>query len=733
MHALHARGRGPEALEFYTLTRVRMAEDLGLDPGPELREAQRRVLDADAEPAETPALPAARVVAVPAQLPAAVSGFCGRDTAIKELDELLCSPSKALRIAVVSGPGGVGKTSLAVEWAHRVRDRFPDGQLYVDLRGFHPDGSALDPAGVLHAFLTAFGVPVHAVPTTLESRASLFRSLSADRRLLVVLDNACDAEQVGPLLPGSPDCMVLVTSRRLMQHLVIRNSARQVRLDVLERSEARLLLDRRLGAERASTDPEAVERILETCADLPLALAIAGARAVAESRFPLRTLADRLGSSDGVLDVLEIDDQVGDVRAVFSWSYDALSPDAARLFRLTGLHPGPDFSTAAAASLAAVPVRRARTLLRELTGMHLLTEPRPGRFATHDLVAAYAREKVEDVEGEAERTVAQRRMLGHYLGSACNPAKGTNVHRERLDIPELAPGTIVETFDDGAAAMAWVRRELAVLGTMVGHAEELGFDAFAAALGWAIADPLHQNGDTNVGLASMRCALRAAERLGDRKYIATAHIYLTNILSDVGEFESAEAHLRRASELCVPGGDDRLPARVEYWHSVLLERQGRYVEALPHCKEALRLYRRSGSDRDRVRALSGISWLQSHLGLHDEAIEHCRQSLELSEAIGSTGGRAFAIESMGYTLYRQGNYSEAMEYLREAIELHRAVNSRHREGMTRLHMGDVQRARGRTADARHEWRLALSIFEDAWSLDAEKARTRLAELASSLE
>ncbi|WP_035697449.1 AfsR/SARP family transcriptional regulator, partial [Glycomyces tenuis] len=341
MHALRGQGRAAEALEVYAEVRARLVEELGLDPDTELREAQRRVLEARSEAA---APPPSWTAAVPAQLPAALGGFCGRGAALKELDDLLDAESEALRIAVVSGPGGVGKTSLAVEWSHRVRDRFPDGQLYVDLRGFHPSGAALAPAEALSGFLTALGVSASSLPRGLEARADLYRSLVADRRVLVVLDNARDAEQVRPLLPGAPNCAVLVTSRRLMPGLAARHGARQIRLEVFERAEARALLGLRLGEARAAAEPEAVDRILGSCAGLALALAVVAARAATETRFPLSVLAERLSAADSALDALASDDALGDVRAVFSWSYDALSPDAARLFALTGLHPGPDFS-----------------------------------------------------------------------------------------------------------------------------------------------------------------------------------------------------------------------------------------------------------------------------------------------------------------------------------------------------------------------------------------------------
>ncbi|HEU5129899.1 MAG TPA: BTAD domain-containing putative transcriptional regulator [Glycomyces sp.] len=728
MHALHARGRGPEALEFYTLTRVRMAEDLGLDPGPELREAQRRVLETDAPPRPPAAAP--RAAAVPSQLPAAVDGFRGRAAALAALDGLTADEPEATRIAVVTGAGGVGKTALAVEWAHRAASRFGDGRLYVDLRGFHPGGAALDPADALAGFLTALGVNAPSLPRGLEARADLYRSLMDERRMLVVLDNARDAEQVRPLLPGAPRCAVVVTSRRLMPGLAARHGARQIRLDALDRDSARDLLAARLGEARVAAEPEAVDRILDSCSGLALALAIVAARAAAQPRFPLRLVAEQLRAADGALDALATGDPLGDVRAACSWSYEALRPEAARLFALTGLHPGPDLSAAAAASLAGEPLRKARALLRELTDVHLLTERLPGRYAAHDLLAAYAREAAEEREGP-ERAAAERRMLGHYTGSAHRASIAVDRFRDPLPMPEPAPGALVETFAGPDAATAWVLAELPVLDNLARWTEAAGADADTAALAWAIAEPLHRIGNWDVGVSTQRRALRAARRSADRPRERAAHVDLATFLFSCAEFEEAERHLHRARALCDPDRDPGPLARVHQRFAVVLNEVGRFEEALEHCREAYRLCLETGDDAGQAKALNGIGWLQAKLGRFDEGLEHCRKSLALAEVIEAHDAQTSALDSLGYILHRQGRGPEAVDAYRRAVDLSRRVGFRYNEAEACDHLGDLHRALDDPAAAREAWRRAHAIFAEVREFRAAQVRAKLGELEAT--
>ena len=448
MLALYRCGRQSDALGAYQRVCRTLREELGLDPGAELRDLHTAILRQDLAlslPAYGPgragtpgsaasgADPAAQDppgrdgprAPVPAQLPLAVPAFAGRRAELARLDALLdgrgqgrlASPATVV-ISAVSGTAGVGKTALAVHWAHQVTGQFPDGQLYVNLRGFDPGGAAVEPGKVLREFIEAFGVPAAGIPVDLAARAGLYRSLLAGKRLLVLLDNAHSAEQVRPLLPGSPGCLALVTSRNELTGLVVTEGAHPLSLDLLGPRDARDLLACRLGETRLAAGPGAVAEIIRRCAGLPLALAIAATRAAFQPGFSLAAVAAELREASRALDPFGGGDPATDVRAVFSWSYRALTPAAARLFRLTGLHPGHSIGIAGAASAAAVPAGQARALLAELTRAHLLTEPAPGRYVFHDLLRAYARELAEGSDSAGDRAAAEGRIIEHYRHTA---------------------------------------------------------------------------------------------------------------------------------------------------------------------------------------------------------------------------------------------------------------------------------------------------------------------------
>ena len=390
MLALYRAGRATDALEVYRTHRQRMAVEFDVDPGTELRRLEVAILRADPaldppDPAAPPDRPSA-AVPIPAQLPPDVPGFVGRGAQLAELDA-------AGGTVVISGTAGVGKTALAVHWAHRARERFPDGQLYVNLRGFDPAGRAMSPAEAIRGLLDTLGVPPDRIPAGLEAQTAHYRSLLTGKRILVLLDNAHDADEIRPLLPATPTAMTVVTSRNQLNSLLAVEGAHPLTLDVLSPVGAYDLLARRIGAQRTAAEPEAVQAIIAACARLPLALSIAAARA-RQSGFALAALAAELGPAGRPLDVLDAGDPTSDLRAVFSWSVDAVTPPAARLFRLLGRHLdpdiGPDIGAAAAASLAGHPVPVTRRLLTELSRASLLVEHAPGRYTCHDLLRVYA-------------------------------------------------------------------------------------------------------------------------------------------------------------------------------------------------------------------------------------------------------------------------------------------------------------------------------------------------------
>ena len=433
MVAFYRCGQQADALKVFREVRGRLVADLGIEPGPELQHMHQRILTGDPDltapalarvqvlPAPASAVgpvPAPRVQrVVPRQLPTAPSHFAGRAAELQALTKLVNGAGDAggtVMISAITGTAGVGKTTLAMYWGHQVAGEFPDGQLYVNLRGFGPTGPPVTSAEAIKGFLTAYQVPSAAVPASLDTLAGLYRSLLAGTRTLVVLDNARDVDQVRPLLPASPGCLVLVTSRNQLAGLVANEGARLVTLDVLPEAEAHELLASRLGSSRVKAEHDAVAELARLCAGLPLALGIAATRAASRPDFALTALAAELRDGQGRLDSLDTGDAAGSLREVFSWSHQQLSHSAGRLFRLMSVHPGPDMSVQAAASIAGIAVPDAQRALSELTSASLVAERSPGRYGCHDLLRTYAAEQATDCDGDVEVRAAMHRMLDHY-------------------------------------------------------------------------------------------------------------------------------------------------------------------------------------------------------------------------------------------------------------------------------------------------------------------------------
>jgi DNA-binding SARP family transcriptional activator/tetratricopeptide (TPR) repeat protein len=752
MRALHAAGRPTEALDVFTSVRRRLVEELGTEPGPGLRAAQRAVLRGDPEAPEASPLVtpdattagaeagAAEVragsVAVPAQLPADVYGFAGRDEPLARLDALLAGMAmaapvgpSAVVISAVSGTAGVGKTALAVHWAHRVADRFPDGQLYVNLRGFDPGGQAMDPADAVRGFLDALGVAVERIPAGLDTQAALYRSLVAGKRILVVADNARDAEQVRPLLPGTATALVVVTSRNRLTSLVASGGARPLALDVLSAVEARQMLTRRLGGERVDAEPDAVDQIIAACAGLPLALAIVAARAQ-QSGFPLAGIASDLDKTDLRLDALDAGDSTTDVRAVFSWSYATLTPAAARLFRLLGLRVGPDISTAAAASLAGLPRSDVRRLLAGLTRANLLVEPVPGRYTCHDLLRAYAMDLVDANDSGGERRAALTRLFDHYVHTAHTADRLLDPSRDPIPVRLVpaATGSVHELLEDPDEAMAWLAVEHPVLLAALGAAADAGFDTHRWQLAWALDTFLVRQGHLHDLAAAWQAALAAADPLGDPVAQAFAHRRLGVAYLWLGRDPDGEGHLRQAVDIFVRIGDPVAQALTYLTLAYQLGRQRRLEEALDYCRRALDLFRGAGHHRGEAQALNNVGLCHAHLGNHAQAIDRCEQALALHRELGDPNGYASTWDTLGYAHHQAGNQAKAAACYRAALKIYRELGNRMEEAITLANLGDAHHAAGHRTAARTAWTEALTILTDRGHPDADGVRTKLHRL-----
>jgi transcriptional regulator with XRE-family HTH domain/tetratricopeptide (TPR) repeat protein len=722
----------PEAAGTDLIARYRAGD--GSLPGDAVDAVAGQAAEAD-EPAGSTA-----GVTVPRQLPTRVPHFAGRAGELAQLDGVLdaaasdqATGATGVVISAIGGTAGVGKTALALHWAHWVAHRFPDGQLYANLRGFDAGNSKpADPADVLRGFLDALGVHPDRLPADIEGLAGLYRSVLAGRRMLVLLDNAADAAQVRPLLPASPDCLVIVTSRRDLAALAAREGARLLQLDVLSEQEANELLVTRLGKERAAAEPWAVTELATLCARLPLALSVVVARAAAAPKLPLSSLAAELTELGGRLDALDAGDPAANVRTVLSLSYRYLPETAARMFRLLGLHPGPDISAAAAASLAGVPVAQARVALRDLTRASLLMEVVPGRFAFHDLLRAYAAEQGTSPEGT---TNTRRRMLDHYLHTAHAAHRVLYPGRELIDLDACASGVAPEDFGGKASALAWLEDEYQVLLKVTDLAARTGFDAHAWRLPVVLWTFHNVCGHWHDGTRLHRLALEAARRLGDLSGEAQTLRGLGSFAMSLSAFEEAHECLAVAQAVFRELGDDLGLARTDVIFSQALEFQGRFAEAKAVMDDALRLSESAPANRHmmlvRASALNGSAWNSVQLGDLSEARAFCLKAIELCQAIGYSPGEAGTWDTLGVVLQRLGSHAEAVNCFLRAVTLDREMGNRYDLAMVLAHLGETYLSLGDQRGAREAWDESLLILRTLHHPAASTVRAQLAGLSAA--
>ncbi|MEV0459234.1 AfsR/SARP family transcriptional regulator [Catellatospora methionotrophica] len=737
MIALHRGGRVTDALGAFRHARRVLSVEYGLDAGRELRELERRILLGDQTLDPPPARqrvvsPASdhdtggAAVPVPAQLPLDVRGFAGRRAELARLDELAAgAKAGATTVAVVVGTAGVGKTALAVHWAQRTAAAFPGGQLYVNLRGFHPGARPMDPGEALRGFLDALGAAPERVPAGLDAQAALYRSMVAGRRMLILLDNALDAEHVRPLLPGGRGGTVLVTSRDQLIDLVAREGAVPVTLDVLPAAEARQLLSARLGAHRVDADRRAADEIAAHCARLPLALAMVAARAAVNPAFPLGSLSAELSAARAASDA---DYFSTDVQAAFSWSYRRLTSPAARLFRLLGLHPGQEVGTDAAASVAGEPAPEIRPLLAELVRAHLVTEHLPGRFSLHDLLRAYAAQLAHDTDSGPDLLAARRRLLAHYLHSAYAAAMLIYPHRMRLELTPADPGTAVTAFADAEQASAWFTVEHPVLLAALNTAADERLSTHAWQLASAMSTFLDRSGHWHDWVATQRTALTVAERCTDRVGRAHAHGSLGLACNRLTRYDEAHAHLRRADSLFGELDDLAGQAYTHLRMSLVHEGQGERVAALADAQQALDRFQRAGHRIGQGQALNSIGWLHAQLGQYTEAVEHCEQAVAVHRALGDREGLANALDSLGFAYHCRGDHRRAVVCYRQALVVLRRLDDPYYETITLTHLGDTHHAAGDRRAAAEAWRRSLAKLDELGHPDAREVRERLARL-----
>ncbi len=676
-------------------------------------------------------LPAVGQYEAARQLPGDVAHFTGRFAELATLDALIqeeAARPAAMVISAVAGTAGVGKTALAVHWAHRVRDRFPDGQLFVNLHGYDP-GPPMTSEQALEEFLRALGVPTQRIPAGLEARASLYRSLLDGRRVLIVLDNATSAEQVRPLLPGSPTCRVVVTSRSRLSGLIARDGASRIALDLLPPAEALALLRDVIGTARVTAEPEATAELASRCAYLPLALRIAAERAVTHPHVTLAELAGELAVERDRLDLLataEKNDETTAVRAVFSWSYRALSSEAARAFRLLGLHTGPDISTPAAAALTNTTPAQAQRLLETLVGTHLVEETGRDRYRFHDLLRVYAAECARAEEIGHDCDAAVQRVLIWYLHTGDAADRILNPHRPRvsLDNPGVACSPLEFTTYD--QALDWCEAERANLVAAIRQAAETDEHVIA----WKL--PLALWGFFNLRkhwadlIATHRIGLAAARHIHDRRGEAWTLGALGMPYLDLGRYEEASDNFQHALSLSREIGSQWGEAMALVGLGASCFYRGRYEEAFDHSQHALLICQEIDDPWSRTFALLNIGAVHRKLQRFEDALDYFQRALDVACPAHDRSGEAMALHNLGATYRDLQRFEYALEHFHRACTIFRQIKDRWGEARTLRHIGDTLQNLNQIEAAIISWHQALPIFEDLGdSATAAKVRAEL--------
>lgn len=671
MIALDRVGARQEALRLYNEGRQRLEDELAIEPGPELQRAARALLGNP-------------MGAIPAQLPGDNVRFTGRQA---QADELCTLVGRGEAVAI-SGPAGVGKSALALHVAHRVAERFPDGQLYADLHGFTPQAQPVAAVDVLGRFLRALGMAASSIPTDEGEAAAEFRTLTHGRRLLIVLDNAAGAEQLAPLLPGSTSCGVLITSRRTPQLALTHRW-----LDVLDPQEAHALLVRFAGTQRLEQEPEAAADIVRLCGGLPLAMTIIGARLVTSPELPVRTLADRLADERRRLAELAVDDQA--VRSSFTASYTELGAAEARLFRLLGLLDMSTISVPVASALTGLGESETASLLDRLVDIQLVEACGPGRFRLHDLLRLFARERAMREENTKDRAQAVHRVLHCYVATARRAALSIEPNIGwRIDfVPdELAhPGEPIETPDE---MLAWMLQESENLVAAARQAVASDDPAIGVYLGACLSTPLEHRGAWREQLALAEIILEAAEHTGEPRHHGIGHNAFGWASHALGRPAEGLASFDRALEAWLPIHYDSGVALALHGKGAVLRSLERYDESMAALRQAKAMWEALGYPRYMASCLTGIGLTHQRCGRYAEAIAAHREGVKVGRRSGAQITDVMALGNLGEAYRLDGQLERAADAFRQALRL-----------------GRGRGLEGSYWEAEHQWGLGRTLGE----------------------
>jgi DNA-binding SARP family transcriptional activator/tetratricopeptide (TPR) repeat protein len=718
MLALYRSGRPAHALSHYQQLRRSLADELGTDPSPPLRQLHQQMLTTD--PALTIAGRDSRAP-LPRQLPAPPRMFTGRDRELGLLTAALREEGGAAPLVVI-GAGGMGKTWLALHWAYQNLDLFPDGQLYVNLRGFDPRGTPMSPAMAIRGFLDALGVTPESVPRDPDAQVGLYRSLVATKRMLIVLDNARDAEHVISLLPGGSACTTLVTSRHRLDGVATTHGATQVALDVLTDAEARQLLTRHLGRDRLDADPEAASEILTYCAGLPLAVSVVAARASHHPRFPLAALATELRDRTGRLSALETADTHVSLRAALSCSHQALSRPAADAFALLGLAPGADISVPATTSLLALTTTSALTVLRELEHAHLVQQHRPGRFRMHDLVRLYASQ--QDLS-EPARTTALRRLVDFYLHTAHTGDRLLQPLLSPIELAEPVAGCRPYPLDGQRTALAWFTAELPNLMAIQDLATTQGWAASGWQLAWLLTTYLYRQGRFHAALAAWQTGQAAVDSRSEPAVRTGTHQILGAIFAELGEHQTALHHLTEAER----SGDVTAQAYTHHALGWSWSLHGDNHQAIDHATRSLRLYRSIGVAAGETRELTVLGWYHARLGDFAEASTFGNAALTLARQHGYREDEAFSVGILGVVAQHTGQPRQAADLYRRSRTMLNEVGNTYYEATVLDFLGETELSMDSSSAARDAFQQAFVLYQaQGRADDADRVQRQLEKI-----
>ncbi|SEG79905.1 DNA-binding transcriptional activator of the SARP family [Nonomuraea solani] len=705
MVALYRCGRQGEALEAYHRASHRLVEDLGAEPGPSLRGTYERILRGDTDLAAPPERRSVSAGPLADNLPRDIPDFTGREVELNHLYDELERPASAVMIKAIDGMAGVGKTALAVHMAHELADRFPDGRWYLHLRAHDPHQPPIDPAQGLEVLLRLLGEDPQRIPEALEPRAALWRARLAHRRILIVLDDAAGADQVRPFLPGSPGCLVLITSRRRLAGL---EGARPLSLDALMPPEAALLFRRIVGQDRR-LDAGDINQLVRLCGHLPLAVTIMANRLRHRPARGVGDLVERLSRSKGRLAEMYAGDS--DLRTAFDLSYRELSSERQKGFRRLGLHVGADLSVGAAAALIGCDVTQAERALEELIDRHLVEEPNSGRIRFHDLLRAYARERaIEEEPAEEPRRVVHR-LLDFYLDAADRADRVLYPHRGRAAVDVAHPLDSLPV-DTPRSAAAWLRAERVNVLMCVHYAAEHGHPTHVIQLSQAVATHLERSAHWEDAARMHELARLACQEIGDRGGEARVELELSLVRSRTSHYAAAFEHADKGLSIFRALGDRRGEADTLDHLSRVSWLSGRNREALEYAQRALVLYRAIADRHGEGNALLHSGIALSYLGRAEEAMAVFEASLEIVDETGDVATKAMILNNLGELHFSHGDYRNALELFREAHVILREAGWRQNEAVALNNIANCLERAGRRDEALHFYREALTIYRE---------------------